>query len=293
MFGWDDLRFFLAVHREGNLARAGKRLRLDATTVGRRLGHLEDQLGARLFDRAAKGFRLTAAGRRLLPRAEAIEHEALAVARDLTGDDQKLEGTVRLTATETMTTRFIAPYLAKFHRRYPDISLELVCTNRDLDLARGEADIALRLARPRRDDVVVKKLLSIELALFASDEYVARFGLPEPGALSDHRFIVFAETPAFRRENEWLERTMEDAHVVLRSDSVSSIVSATLGGTGIALLPVQVAAVEPTLARMPLPGSPEPRVVWQAVHRDLVGTARIRTVLDFLGRIFRSPPQPR
>jgi DNA-binding transcriptional LysR family regulator len=170
--------------------------------------------------------------------------------------------------------------------RHPGIALDLVCTNRDLDLARGEADIALRLSRPRQEDLVVKRLLSIELGLYAAHDYVERLGMPSPAELAAHRFIRFADTPAFARENAWLAQYTREAQVVMRSDSVSSIVSAAVGGLGIALLPVHVGDREPGLLRTPLSGSPEPRVVWQAVHRDLSRVARIRAVLDFLGRLF-------
>ncbi|MEM7153427.1 MAG: LysR family transcriptional regulator [Myxococcota bacterium] len=286
MFNWDDVRFFLAVSREGNLARAGTALSLDATTVGRRLGNLERQLGARLFDRTPRGYALTAAGHRLLPRAEGIEREALALGLDLAGEDQKLEGRVRLTCTEMTATRVITPYLARFHEDYPGIQLELWCTNQEVDLGRREADIALRLSRPRQEDIVVKKLLSIELGLYASEAYVAEKGMPTPGQLAGHRFILFADTRPFRRENSWLQEHVGDGQVVLRSDSVSSVMSAALGGLGIALLPCYVAERDAGLIRTPLEGCPEPRVVWQAVHRDLVGAARIRAVVDFLGRLF-------
>lgn len=293
MFNWDDVRFFLAVHREGNLARASTALTLDATTIGRRLTNLEQQLGARLFDRTSQGFRLTAAGRRLLPRAEGIEREALALDRDLAGEDQKFEGRVRLTSTEMIATRFIAPYLDRFHERYPGIELEILCTNLDVDLARRDADVALRLARPRHDDIVVKKLLSIELGLYAAAGYVERHGMPRAGALAGHRFILFADTRPFRRENRWLSDKVGAGEVVLRCDSVSSIMSAAIGGLGIALLPRHVAEQTTGLVRTPLLGSPEPRIVWQAVHRDLHGAARIRAVLDFLGRLFASPSPAR
>lgn len=286
VFDWDDVRFFLAVGREGNLARAAASLGLDATTVGRRIGSLERELGARLFDRTTRGFSLTAAGRRLLPRAEGMEREALALDLDLAGEDQKLEGRVRLTSTEMIATRFIAPFLVRFHERYPGIRLDLWCTNRDVDLGRREADIALRLSRPRQDDIVVKKLLSIELGLYASEDYVQRHGMPRPGALAGHRFVLFADTRPFQRENEWLGRHVGQGQVVLRSDSVSSLMSAAQGGLGIALLPCHVAERTPGLVRTPLEGSPEPRVVWQAVHRELQSAARIRAVLEFLDRLF-------
>lgn len=290
MFNWDDVRFFLAVEREGNLARAGGALGSDATTVGRRLSNLERQLDARLFDRTSRGFVLTEAGRRLLPRAEGIEREALALDLDLAGEDQKQQGRVRLSSTEMIATRFIAPYLSRFHERYPGIELDLRCSFHDVDLERREADIAVRLSRPRQEDIVVKKLLSIELGLYASATYVERHGMPRPGALDGHRFLMFADTRDFARENTWVEEHVGRGAVAMRSDSVSTIMSATLGGLGIALLPRHVAERTDGLVRTPLEGSPEPRVVWQAVHRELQGAARIRAVLDFLDAIFSQRP---
>lgn len=291
MIDWDDVRFFLAIHRHGTLAAAASALGLDATTVGRRLARLEQQVDTRLFDRTAKGYVATAAGTRMLPRAEKIERELLSALRDVEGEDQRLAGLVRLTATEMLSTRFIAPNLHRFHRRFPEIRLELICTNRDLDLGRREADIALRLTRPLQDDVVVKKLFTIELGLYASREYTRTQPLPEDDDFSGHRFVAFADTRAFRRENEWLEEHSVGAQIVLRSDSVSSLVSAAVSGVGIALLPCKVADAESELVRIPRSGAPEPRIVWQAVHRDLAAAARIRAVLEFLGRLFTERPR--
>jgi DNA-binding transcriptional LysR family regulator len=292
VFNWDDVRFFLTVHRHGNLARAGSALCLDPTTVGRRVSSLEAKLGARLFDRTASGYRLTPAGLRLLPRAERIEQEALGVERDVAGTDQKLQGTVRLSATEMLTTRFIAPFLAKFRERYPDITLDLVCTNRDLNLSRREADIQLRLARPDHEDVVVKKLFTIELGLYAAVDYVERYGMPRDGKdFTGHYVVLFSDSRPFQRENSWLEDHLVGAKIMARSDSVSSIYSATVAGAGVALLPCQVADADAKLLAIPSPGAPAPRSVWQAVHRDLQHNARIRAVLDHLEGIFT--PRPR
>lgn len=293
VFNWDDVRFFLTVHREGNLARAGASLKLDPTTVGRRISSLETRLGARLFDRTSHGYRLTAAGTRLLPRAERIEEEALAVERDVAGTDQRLQGRVRLSATEMLTTRFIAPRMSAFYEQFPDICVELVCTNRDINLARREADIALRLARPDHEDLVVKKLFTIELGFFCCPEYVEQFGMPpQSGEWAGHRVIMFAEGRPFRRENAWMEDHLREASCVLRSDSVSSIYSATVGGLGVALLPCEVADHDPKLVRVPFDGAPAPRSAWQAVHRDLRHSARIRAVLDFLGGLVTPRARP-
>ncbi len=289
MFDWDDIRYFLTLQRHGTLAAAGAALMLDPTTVGRRLMKLEDELGARLFDRTPTGYVLTDAGHRLLPRAERIEREALGVERDVAGEDQKLEGVVQLTATEMLTTRFIAPQLRRFRERFPEIQLELQCTNLDVNLARREADIALRLARPTQEDLIIKRLSFIHLGLYASVDYVDRFGLPND-SLASHQMILFAGTPPFRRENDWIEARMDGARVALRSDSVSAIYSATVAGTGIGLLPCLVADHDRHLVRLPLEGAPEPRQIWQAVHEDLRDSARIRAVLDFLGKALTPPP---
>jgi DNA-binding transcriptional LysR family regulator len=293
MLDWDDLRYFLAIHRHGTLARAGSELGINATTVGRRLTALEERVQSRLFDRTPDGYVLTAAGSDLLPRAERIEEETLAIERDVIGSDHRLAGTVRITATEMLATRFIMPHLPAFHDRCPDITLALECTTRPISLARREADIALRLARPREENVVTRPLSNIPLALYASLGYVGHRGMPKgpDENLSGHDVLLFADARAFSFENDWFLPRLEGARIALRSDSVSSIYSATLAGVGIALLPVAVADRDPVLCRIRTATSPEPRVIWQAVYADVHRSARVRAVLDFLGEILQPGAQ--
>jgi len=287
MLDWDDLRHFLAVHRHGTLARAGGELGINATTVGRRLSALEERVQARLFDRTPDGYVLTSTGRDLLPRAERIEEETLAIERDVLGADHRLAGTVRVTATEMLATRFIMPHLPAFHDRCPEVTLSLECTTRSVSLARREADIALRLARPREENVVTRPLANIPLALYASYGYVGHRGVPRDAdvTLTGHDALLFADSRAFAVENDWYALRLGEARIALRSDSVSSIYSATLAGLGIALLPVAVAERDPALRRIHTATSPEPRVIWQAVYADVHKSARVRAVLDFLGEI--------
>jgi DNA-binding transcriptional LysR family regulator len=284
MVDWDDLRYFLAVQRAGTLARAASQLRINATTVGRRLTALEEQIGARLFDRTPEGYLLTPAGRELLPYAERMESEALALERNVAGADQRLAGTVRLSITEMLATRFLAPHLGRFAERYPEISLDLNCTSRSVSLVRHEADIALRLSRPHEENVVARRLSQVELGLYAARAYLDRQGLPEDAerSLRGHQVLLFADSRAFTIENKWLEARLDGAHVALRSDSVSSVYAAAVAGLGIALMPRLVADVEPVLCRIATRSSPEPRVIWQAVHADLQRSARIQAVLRFL-----------
>jgi DNA-binding transcriptional LysR family regulator len=287
MLDWNDLRYFLAVARGGTLARAARQLGINATTVGRRLTALEEQVQARLFDRTPDGYLLTPSGRDLLPRAERMEEEAIALDREIIGADQRPQGIVRVTATEMLATRFIMPQMPHFQATYPGITLDLECTTRFVSLARREADVALRLARPHEDNVVSRRLSEVPLSLYASPAYVEQHGVPRDPevSLAGHRAILFADSRAFSVENEWLAPRLEGARVVLRSDSVSSIYAATLAGLGIALLPVAVAGKDPDLVCIPTATRPTPRVVWQTVHADLQRSARVRAVLDFLAEV--------
>lgn len=291
MLDWDDLRYFLAVHREGSLARAAPRLGINATTVGRRLSALEERIGGKVFDRTPEGWQLTAIGRRLLAHAERMEGEALAIERDLSGADAAPAGVVRVTATEMLATRFLAPHVAGFSARYPDITLELRCTHDIVSLARREADVAVRLARPREDDLVCRQLGEIHLALYASRGYLDTHGTPpDPErSLAGHAVLAFADTRHFALENAWLEPRCATGRVVVRSDSVSSLYSACVNGVGLALLPRAVADADPSLVLVPTRTGPSPRVVWRAVHKDLKDAARIRVVTDFLESILTPP----
>ena len=286
---WDDLRYFLAVQRARTLAGASAKLGINATTVGRRLTALEERMGARLFDRTPGGYLLTAAGQDLVERAERMENEALAAERTVVGADQRRGGVVRVSVTEMLATRFVTPQLARFHDAHPEITLELNCTNRSVHLGRREADIALRLARPHEENVVTRQLGKIPLCLYAAHSYVDTWGAPADAeqSLRGHRVLMFADHRAFRVENQWLEQRRDGARVVLRSDSVSSLYSATVAGVGIALLPRRVAENETTLVRLETSSEPEPRVIWQTVHVDLQRSARIRAVLEFLQSVLR------
>jgi len=287
MLDWDDLRVFLAIQRTGSLAGAATSLGINATTVGRRLAALEERAATRLFDRTPDGWVLTETGRDILPRAERMEAEALGVERDISGADQRCAGTVRVTVTEMLATRFIAPHLARFAARQPDITLDLWCTNAIVNLARREADVALRLARPREPDVISRQLSAVDLALYASPGYLDAHGRPDDAehGLAGHVLIGFAATPPFRRENEWFDARADGARFALRSDSVSSIYAATVSGLGIGLLPRLVADHDPELVRLPTTTAPEPRVIWQTMHKDLRASARVRAVTEFLAEI--------
>ncbi|MCY1080195.1 LysR family transcriptional regulator [Archangium lansingense] len=283
MFGWDDARFFLEIHRAGSLSAAGRRLRVNQSTVGRRLAALESVLRVRLFDRTPGGYLLTPAGETLLPRAERMEEEALAAARDVAGGEARLAGTVRLTAPEAFGSRFLTSRLAGFHQRYPDITLELVADNRTFSLSRREADVALRLARPVQPLLVTRQVAEVGTTLYASKGYLSARRKPRTPDLSGHQLIGFDETFQPEAEVRWLAQHARSARVVFKSNSPQSQLAAAEAGLGLALLPCYLADPVPGLVRVLPVSKGVVRSLWLVLHRDLRHTARVRALADFLG----------
>src|SRR5688572_12033787 len=148
MFDWNDVRCLLAVHRTGNLSRAARALKVNQSTVSRRLAVLEQELSARLVQHEADRYVLTELGRALLAQMEQMEEAAFAVERKAQGSEAELSGSVRLTAPDAFGSRFLPQLLAEFRQVYPDIDLQLVADNRQLNLFRREAELALRMGRP-------------------------------------------------------------------------------------------------------------------------------------------------
>src|SRR5262252_9260842 len=174
-YDWDDLKIFLSCWRTGSLASAGRALRVDQTTAGRRLSALEGALGARLFERTARKLVLTVAGESLLELAQSVEQQAVDLGGRASGADARLEGVVRLATTESLAVAFLARGLQSLHRAHPGIVVELIAGNVSINLLRREADVALRAGpRPTQQSLMVRKAGQVEFALFAGPRYRRR-----------------------------------------------------------------------------------------------------------------------
>src|SRR5229473_363314 len=182
MADWDAVRFFLELARAKTLARAARRLRVDYTTVGRRVSAFERELGAKLFERTPDGFVLTDAGESIRAAAEQMEQSALAVEQRALGADRRLSGVVRVAAAESAGHAVVLPAMRELHLRHPEIRLYLMTGLARLDIARREADLALRFNPPESGDLRVRRLTPIGFALYASSDYLARHPRPAPGA---------------------------------------------------------------------------------------------------------------
>src|SRR5688572_24132186 len=175
-FDWNDLRYFLAVARTGSTIAAAKNLGVNQSTVQRRLAVLEEAIGRKLVERLPAGYRLTDFGEELRPHAEAVEAAVANLDRKIASADTAPTGTVRLTCSEGMAYRFIPRMLDVFHTRYPALRVDLIIADRYFDLAKGEADIALRAGESKDSALISRKLADTPWAIYASRSYVGRHG---------------------------------------------------------------------------------------------------------------------
>ncbi|HVZ35629.1 MAG TPA: LysR family transcriptional regulator, partial [Polyangiaceae bacterium] len=270
----NDLPLVLALARARTLAGAAERLELDVSTVFRRLNALEKRLRVRLFDRSPRGYQLTAAGERASAAAERIETEVHSLDREITGRDQQLSGTLRITASETLSHAVLPKLFANFHAQHPHIQLVLSIENRVLDLSRREADVALRTRRPTDDALFGRKIANIAWALYgpaSGARAIARVGRRFNFS---HRAVVGWDEPGARiAASEWVSQNVPAGQIVYRSNSLVNQLMAVRAGVGVALLPCYLADPEKEVRRL---SGPLPEVsgeLWIVTHKDLKETA--------------------
>jgi len=194
--GWELYRTFLEVIRDGTLSGAARNLELTQPTVGRHIDALEASLRISLFSRSPQGLKATPAALELVGHAEAMAAASAALQRAASGGTHADRGTVRITASEMVGCEVLPPMLARFREAHPAITLELALNNRNEDLLRREADIAVRMTRPRQKQLVARRIGKSPVGLFAHPRYVERFGLPKTVAdLAGHCMIGFDRDP--------------------------------------------------------------------------------------------------
>lgn len=284
---WDDIRFFLGVARAGSLSGAARALGIGHVTVGRRVTLLETRLGVKLFNRTPDGFSLTAAGQAILAQCAAMEGAALDVERIAAGRDSLPAGTVRLTTTEALAHRVVAPVVATLRKAHPGLQVDLMVGVRTLDIARRDADVAVRFARPMASGLVCRKLGEIGFSLYASRRYLARCRAPQRGAgLAGYDLITFTGAPA-ATSPFFMGEALEGARIALRCDNPLIQLQAAAHDAGIVELACFLGDESAELARVWPDEPPALRTAWLVVHQDLRRSARIRVVTSALAEAFR------
>lgn len=284
---WDDVRFFLAVARTRSLSRAGRALGVGHVTVGRRIALLEQRLGVTLLNRTPDGFDVTAAGDAILRQCMAMENAALELERAAAGRDSLVTGSVRVTATEALAYQLIAPAIAALRQTHRDLRIDLILGVRSLDIARREADLAVRLARPAAADLICRKLGEVGFSLYASRRYLAKSRIPERGqGLAGYDIITFTGAPA-AISPLFMGESLEGARVALRCDNPLIQLKAAANDVGIAELACFLGDASPNLVRVWPNEPPARRTAWLILHQDMRRAARIRTVSAAISDVFR------
>lgn len=287
MFNWNDLVFFLELARQSRLAPAARRLRVDHTTVSRRIAELEKDLSAKLFDRKPDGFLLTEQGHRLFVIAERIEQDASSIQAAIGTDDATTIGRVRVATMEGIGAFFLAPRFAELAAEHPGITVELVTERHLISLTKREADIFISFVHPTGPKLVVKKVGTFRLALYASANYLQRNGVPlDRSALAAHTFVDYVEDLIAIQPVHWLLDVLAPANVTFRSSSMHAQQNAIAAGAGIGLLPLFSAKANTSLVPILPTDVIVYRDVYQSVHEDLQFTTRVRLVSRHIARIF-------
>ena len=280
---WDNLRFFLELARAGTLQSAARRLEVDHTTVARRIQALEKEVGTPLFSREPDGHRLTDAGRRLQPQAEAMEGAFRAVESTAPASQEGLSGVVRIGVTEGFGTIVLAPQLALFAQQHPKLVIDLLAMPRLVHLSRREADIVISLERPARGPVVVTKLTDYTLRLYASKRYLAAHpAIHTRDDLRGHTFISYVDDLLFSKELQYLDELYRPDAFALRSTSILAQHSAVAGGAGIAVLPAFIAERDKSLRRVVPALAHFTRTFWMSMPAETKQLARMQAVWNFV-----------
>jgi DNA-binding transcriptional LysR family regulator len=283
MFDWNDLRYFLAVARRGSTIAAAEALKVNQSTVQRRLAVLEQAIGCKLVQRTPAGYGLTEAGLALQLHAEAVEVAVLAFERRVAAMDTALSGTMRITSPEALAYQVLTPLVEKFQARYPGLKVDIVLTDRMLDLAKGECDIALRTG-PQQDSALVgRKIADVAWGLYASRSYAERHGtMSRLGEIGRYAVIHYDSEMAGIGPATWLREAAHLSPVVARCSGVTGALLTAKGGVGVALLPSHIGDTEAELVRM---FGPVPNVISEChmlAHPDLHKTPRVRAFFDFM-----------
>ena len=284
MLEWSDLRFVLAVARGGSALRAAHALGVNQTTVMRRITQLESSIGATLFERRQSGYHPTPLGERIASVAERIEDEINALESAIGAERRVLSGRVRLTTSEALASQLVAPLLSDFRRQHSGVLIELAADDRRFELARGDADIALRTgSRPDGAGIVARRLPDLAWSVYCSRSYADENGAPDSAqALDGHPILGMDGALADRPAPLFLMRAAPNSKVSARSNSLANLVSALKAGLGIAMLPCLVGDAEPDLVRCLPPVKGVDSEMWIIVREEVKSVPHVRAFADFL-----------
>jgi len=264
----------MAVGRAGTLSGAAKALGVNYSTVFRRINSIEKNNKLRLFERHPHGYVMTEAGESVMRHAERMEEEANAVSRELLGTDERLSGTIKLTAPEGVTRYALMPHLETFCKEHPDIDLDLIITSSSLYLERNEADLAVRIGKRPPENYIAREVCKFSFGVYGSPEYIEKNRHLSP---LEHRWVDHRDDP-----KPWWASERDRVNIVFKSDSTKINSDAVRRGLGLISTPHVVGSRTEGMQRFDLPVKNVERTMWLLMHPDLRGTARVKALMQHL-----------
>jgi len=284
---WDDFKILVALARGGSVAGAARILAIDHSTVSRRLAALEDAVGARLVQRGGHDFAWTAEGRSALAAAEAIEASVAEATRTIRAAKLEIAGTVRISCPPGIVAA-LTRMLPAVREKHPLLAIELSADNRTVDLARGEADIAVRMFRPTEPGLVCRRTFELGWGVYASNAYVAEYGSPASmDDLPSHRLVLYVEAMHRVAGPRWIEDHRGTASRLTRVDNTEVAGHVISSGGGIGIIPCIVADARPEMVRV-FPAPVAFNTGWIVYHEAMRDTARVRAAVDALVEFYES-----
>ena len=287
---WDHLRVFVGVAEHGSLSAAGRELNISQPTVGRHIQSLEDSLGVRLFQRTVRGLDLTDTGRDLLEHGREMAAAADRLALAAAGREAAVSGTVRVTASAFVATLTLPEIIADLRLAHPEIEIELVASDATENLLQREADIAVRMYRPRQVDVITRKVSELSLGVYAANSYLSRRGTPrELNDLLAHDIVGYDREETILQGFAAVGVEVDRHFFVARCDDQVAYWHLVVAGVGIGFSQVRVGDAEPLVSRVLPDFAIPPLPVWLTAHAGLRTNPRVRRVFDFLAERLARP----
>lgn len=289
MPNWNDLRIFLEVYRAGSLSGAARHLRIDVSTVSRRIASLERSLSAPVFERHPSGLKLTFKGKEILTSVEAMESQLLATAgAGVASLNQHLKGEVRIGTMEGIASFYLAKKLSDFSHQYPDLHVELITSPHQVHVNRREADVFLSFYPYEAKGLDIMPVGKFKLYLYASDEYIRNHGIPEnKEQLKQHKFVSYIDDLVELDTVRWLDEIIANPQIVFSSSSMIAQMFAASGGCGLVMLPDFMHAEHYGMQKVLDQTLFSERVIWLSVHKELRFLPKIKTVIHFLVESFK------
>lgn len=282
-FSWDDLRYFLAVARTGQLSSAARQLRSNHVTVSRRIDRLERALTMRLFERSPKGYVLTIFGERLVEQAKAMEREAERVGETTATNRTSPRGVVRLSTPEGFGNFFLSERLPRLAIEHSGLSIEFVTIQQIVSLSRREADVAVALHPTRSGPYRQEEITPYRLFLYASRAYLSAHGPIESRAdVMRHPLIGYIDDMIFTPGLDYLKDFLPGLRAQYQSSSIHAQMAAGRGGVGLCILPHFIARRHHDLVAVLPQELHLDRAYWLICHEELAEAPRVRVILDFL-----------